>query len=85
MDGSRTRQDTDTNDVVMLVTEGKEIMPNDDVPLETASMEAAREAGLAGKKGQPGPPPPARSKDCGEMGTGEKDWFGCLWRHLHWY
>lgn len=62
MDGSKTRQKADTNDAVMLVAEGKEIMMNDDIQLETASMEAAREAGLAGKKGQPGPPPPAEVK-----------------------
>lgn len=62
MDGSKTRQDADNNDVVMLATEGKEIMMNEDVPLETVSMEAAREAGLAGKKGQPGPPPPPEAR-----------------------
>ena len=72
MDGSKARQDTDTNDVVMLVTEGKEILPNGDLPLETASMEAAREAGLAGKKGQPGPPPPAEARIAGRWALEKK-------------
>lgn len=50
---------------------GKEVPLGADF-LETASMEAAREAGLAGKKGQPGPPPPSEARIGGKWALEKK-------------